>query len=514
MEKRLMIVLVLMLLVSSVFANWKSDEMLIVPKVNNDAITIDGVMDEPEWSYVLNSGIGNLWDRDDYFAEFGVLYDDEFLYFYFVVEDDWLDYQASTWNTDAVEIYLDGDNSKEESFDGLDDYQITCTVGAADVSEWVGSGDYPRDNIEYVLVETDLGYNVEIALPLEDFGILDFFGLDVALNDADDTGAREDQIWFWGGEGASWNRPIDWNDAVLGDPIPVEDGALVINKVENDGITVDGLADEEVWGPAMTNVIGSDATMEDYYANFGVLYDDNNLYLFFSVLDDWLDYQASTWNTDAVEIYLDGDDSKEDSFDGLNDFQVTAVLGAADVSEWVGSADYPRDGINYTLVETELGYNFEVALPLLDFDIFPPFGMDVALNDADDTGAREDQPWWWGGQGSSWNTPSDWNTIVFGTETVVADQPVSVPADLTLLQNYPNPFNPKTAIEYTLNSSGHTRLCVYDLMGREIAVLVNSVQSAGSYRVEFDGMDLASGVYIYQLQTGSTILTRKMTYLR
>ena len=208
--KRLLLVLCLMLVTTSVFANWKLDEMLIIPRVNNDAITIDGVMDEPEWSYVLNSGIGNLFDRDDYFAEFGVLYDDEFLYFYFVVEDDWLDYQASTWNTDAVEIYLDCDNSKEESFDGVDDYQITCTVGAADVSEWVGSGDYPRDNIQYVLMETDLGYEVEMALPIGDFGILDFFGLDVALNDADDTGAREDQIWFWGGEGASWNRPIDF----------------------------------------------------------------------------------------------------------------------------------------------------------------------------------------------------------------------------------------------------------------------------------------------------------------
>ncbi len=512
--KRLFTILFVCCMVATTFANWSVDSMLVVPKVESGTITIDGAMEEPEWGYVLNSGIGTLWDRDDYFAEFGVLYDDDYLYLFFSVEDDWLDYQASTWNTDALEIYLDGDNSKEETFDGVDDYQITCPVGAADVTEWVGTGDFLRDNIDYVLVETELGYDVEIAFPIVDLQITDYFGMDVALNDADDTGAREDQIWWWGGEGSSWNTPSDWNDAMLGDPIPVQDGQLVINKVENGSITADAAATEEAWASAMTNIIGSRATMEDYYATFGVLYDDENLYLYFSVIDEWLDFQASTWNTDAIEMYFDGDDSKEETFDGTNDFQVTCPLGAADVTEWVGTGDFPRDGIVYTLAETDLGYDVEIALPLVDFDLTDPFGFDVALNDADDTAAREDQPWWWGGQGSSWNTPLDWNSVTFGTATAVEETPSNIPTDLTLQQNYPNPFNPTTAIRYDLVSAGHTRLVVYDIIGHEVAVLVDGYQSAGEHRVEFDGTGLASGTYFYQLETGSTTITKRMTYLR
>jgi len=512
--KSLFILLFVVCLTSATFANWTVDSMLVVPKVPNETVTVDGIMDESEWGYVLNSGIGTLWDRDDYFAEFGVLYDDEYLYMFFSVEDDWLDFQASTWNTDAIEIYVDGDNSKEDSFDGLDDFQITCPVGAADVSEWVGTGDYPRDNIDYVLLETELGYDVEMAFPIVDLMITDYFGMDVALNDADDTGAREDQIWWMGGQGSSWNTPSDWNDAILGGPIPVEDGQLVINKVENESITPDAAATEEAWTSAMTNVIGSDATVEDYYAKFGVLYDDEYLYLYFSVIDDWLDFQASTWNTDAIEMYFDGDDSKEDNFDGFNDYQVTCPVGAADVSEWVGTGDYPRDGIVYTLAETDLGYDVEISLPIVDFDITEPFGFDVALNDADDTGAREDQPWWWGGQGSSWNTPSDWNTVILGTGTAVEDNSTNLPTQVSLEQNYPNPFNPTTAIRYNLAKSGHTRLVVYDVLGHKVATLVDSHQPAGSYRIEFDGSELSSGAYFYRLEVGSSILTRKMTCLR
>ncbi len=514
--KTFMTFLCAVFILNAAHANWLTqDSTVVVPKVANDLITIDGLMDEPEWSYVLNSGIGNLWERMDYYAEFGILYDDNYLYLFVSVEDDWLDFQASTWNTDAIEIYLDGDDSKAETFDGIDDYQITCPVGAADVSEWVGTGDYPRDNIDYVLVETELGYDVEIALPLDDLGIGEYFGMDMALNDADDTAAREDQLWWLGGQGSSWNTPSDWNYAMLGGDIPVKDGQLVIGKVENGSITPDGEATEEAWANAMTNILGSDATIEDYWGKFGLLYDDTNLYLYFSIIDDWLDFQAGTWNTDAIELYLDGDDTKEDTFDGIDDFQVTCPVGAADVSEWVGTGEYPRDAIDYTLTETDLGYDIEISLSIADFGILEPFGFDVALNDADDTAAREDQLWWWGGQGSSWNTPSDWNTVTFGETTPVENdrQSVKLPS-FSLEQNYPNPFNPSTVIQYNLEKPGYNRLVVFDLLGQKVATLVDKFESAGAYRVEFDASDLAGGMYFYRLESNGNVLTRKMTFVR
>ncbi len=74
------------------------------------------------------------------------------------------------------------------------------------------------------------------------------------------------------------------------------------------------------------------------------------------------------------------------------------------------------------------------------------------------------------------------------------------PIRFVLKQNYPNPFNPNTTIRYEMPKSTEVRLSVYDLLGREVTVLVNERRDAGVHEVKFDGSNLASGVYFYQLQ--------------
>ncbi len=88
------------------------------------------------------------------------------------------------------------------------------------------------------------------------------------------------------------------------------------------------------------------------------------------------------------------------------------------------------------------------------------------------------------------------------------------PTSYALEQNYPNPFNPSTEITYTLPESGNVELKVYDLSGREVDVLVQEHQSAGSYRLTLDGSHMSSGIYIYSLNAGSVHLTRKMILLK
>lgn len=80
--------------------------------------------------------------------------------------------------------------------------------------------------------------------------------------------------------------------------------------------------------------------------------------------------------------------------------------------------------------------------------------------------------------------------------------------------NFPNPFNPTTNISYSLTNEGFVSLKVYDLLGKEIATLVNVVKSSGQYTVPFNASNLPSGVYIYTLQTNGRTLTRKMLLLR
>jgi hypothetical protein len=83
-----------------------------------------------------------------------------------------------------------------------------------------------------------------------------------------------------------------------------------------------------------------------------------------------------------------------------------------------------------------------------------------------------------------------------------------------LYQNYPNPFNPITSIEYSIPLDSHVSLKVYDILGNEVATLVNESKLPGSYQVSFDASGLASGVYFYKLQTGSYSQSRKMIILK
>ncbi|MCJ7554980.1 MAG: T9SS type A sorting domain-containing protein [Ignavibacteriaceae bacterium] len=88
------------------------------------------------------------------------------------------------------------------------------------------------------------------------------------------------------------------------------------------------------------------------------------------------------------------------------------------------------------------------------------------------------------------------------------------PDEFELSQNYPNPFNPGTVISYKLPASGNVTLKVYDILGNEIAALVNEEKTAGSYVVDFNASELSTGVYFYRLQAGSFVQTKKMTVIK
>ncbi|MEJ2617960.1 MAG: T9SS type A sorting domain-containing protein, partial [Ignavibacteriaceae bacterium] len=107
--------------------------------------------------------------------------------------------------------------------------------------------------------------------------------------------------------------------------------------------------------------------------------------------------------------------------------------------------------------------------------------------------------------------------------TGVKDISNGLPNEFNLSQNYPNPFNPSTIIKYQIleevrndNSSGLTSVClsVFDVLGREVATLVNQKQKPGNYEVTWDASNHPSGVYFYKLQTGDFIQTKKMILLR
>ena len=106
--------------------------------------------------------------------------------------------------------------------------------------------------------------------------------------------------------------------------------------------------------------------------------------------------------------------------------------------------------------------------------------------------------------------------IVYGdtTTTSVDDYRGMIPENIVLYQNYPNPFNPSTSIKYSLSSRQFVNIKVYDITGREVALLLKEEKPAGTYEIKFDGSALPSGVYFCKMQAGSHHHIMKMILLK
>jgi hypothetical protein len=119
-------------------------------------------------------------------------------------------------------------------------------------------------------------------------------------------------------------------------------------------------------------------------------------------------------------------------------------------------------------------------------------------------------------QGRIFTASAEYGMMIFQNNLVteVESENEVQPTQFSLNQNYPNPFNPSTKINYSLPSSGFVTLKVYDILGNEIATLLNENKLAGNYEVDFSGKNLSSGVYLYVLKYENQVLSRKMLLLK
>ncbi len=116
--------------------------------------------------------------------------------------------------------------------------------------------------------------------------------------------------------------------------------------------------------------------------------------------------------------------------------------------------------------------------------------------------------------GSDGKALGDLNWFPEQLATAVPKMLNTLPTKFDLSQNYPNPFNPTTMIKYSIPQSSFVTLKVYNLLGQEIATLVSQEQTPGNYIVNFDASKLASGIYMYRIQTGNSSLTKKMVLMK
>tara|TARA_R110000868_G_scaffold410693_1_gene699766 strand:+ start:5031 stop:7610 length:2580 start_codon:yes stop_codon:yes gene_type:complete len=223
------------------------------------------------------------------------------------------------------------------------------------------------------------------------------------------------------------------------------------------------------------------------------------------------DYSQRINASGQLKTYLDNNRA-DDNVIVLGDFNDEILQSTA------GGIESPYknfdDDTEYTIITKNLeekGYTSYSRFSMIDHIIFTS-----ELSDEYFVGTeRIENPFY---IGSFLSETSDhfpvWVRFNFGVQVSNETELEDVATEFRLDQNYPNPFNPSTTISYNLAENSNVSLAVYDLMGRKVATLVNSKQSAGEQSINFDASNLASGVYIYRLNTGNQLFTKKMILLK
>lgn len=114
---------------------------------------------------------------------------------------------------------------------------------------------------------------------------------------------------------------------------------------------------------------------------------------------------------------------------------------------------------------------------------------------------------------------SDYLLLEKPTVLIENEKNSSTPESYSLSQNYPNPFNPSTTIHYELPTESNVKIAIYDMLGRKIHELISQKQHAGNHSVQWNGIDsqgnkVSAGIYLYQIQAGDFVQTKKMLLLR
>jgi hypothetical protein len=532
---------------------------------------IDGEMDDI-WlnvprNVIANFAIkgkleGNPWY--DCSAEWRAMWHDQALFFYAEVRDDSLkskgtDYTTETdgYRWDSFEFYNDADHSRGTNYDGVDDVQFRVHENdlARTIWAWTNLKGPKFDMSEFEWNEkiTEYGWAVEFMAIMDEIFLFPepgmLIGTDVEYNDNDHQNGREHKLLSFGTTERSHADPSYFGEAVLSG-WTASDTLMITRAVQPPAM--DGLLDDAWSGvpPIAGNRTMSMAKLRNYAdcsMNTRMMWDSNYLYYFVKVWDDTLMRDGNgDYNDDQLELYIDGDNSHGTTYDRVNDFQFafayqnagqpldaihltgSSVGTAIDLSGVVQVSRTFIDTVTVTLGKISRldtigrGFTLELAVPLPALHITPKaghlLGIEADYNDDDDGGDRDVKIKTYSKTDNTWQNPGEMRPArliaASSGELNVVSEKESRPADFSLAQNYPNPFNPVTEIHYAIPRPQRVRLTVFDIMGREIRILVDGFQGEGRHRVEFQAGGLASGVYLYRLETEGRTITKKMMLMR
>jgi hypothetical protein len=302
---------------------------------------------------------------------------------------------------------------------------------------------------------------------------------------------------------------------------------IIINSFRNEPLRA-----HMVGGGSLTD--SNDCSAKAYLAM-----DANNLYVAFDVVDDTVSIDTAgvnTWAQDSPDLNIGLYDSKGMIHAGYNrgaepDHMFRFSLNRLNNDHGGANPILMYPGVNYIFKKKTLtpGYVVEAKMPFTaiqalysgDALFVPKAGMripfDFSINDRDSkTGIYDREAilaYSTYNNNSSYQNMYNWTyTWIDGATNVRQDEAVARIFELS--QNYPNPFNPTTNIKFSIPQSGMVSLKLFDILGREVMTVMNQFQEAGSYTATLDASKLATGMYMYKLESGSFSSVKKMMLIK
>jgi hypothetical protein len=305
-----------------------------------------------------------------------------------------------------------------------------------------------------------------------------------------------DQPGIYLAEESAW--PVDgfgdWDGSGTNVFFQVGDDTLTY-RIDRDEAFYDGTAEPEDGAEVMLSGILARFDAEAQF--YGGFFDDDILSSpigAFSLLSPADETSLTLEGKDTTKVEITWSQAKSDS---AVTYTWHADLPDGDFSEPLLSIPSNNDGSDTTLTLTYEGLDDALA------------GLDVAADASINL---------------IWTVTAETNTIVrfadesFALEltrgTIVSNESELIPVKFALEQNYPNPFNPSTKIEFALPETGKAQIEVFNMLGQQVATLVNSQFSAGKHTITFNARGLTSGIYFYRLTTGSSTITKRMTLIK
>ncbi len=460
---------------------------------------------------------------------------------------------GNNWNTTANEIFISATDSKTTPYLATDycfqiPHLLQGTETAVGVPTRIFGGKIDSTGCEFK-ISTDVsttadstaglgGWFLELKLPLANLSIPavagTILGWDYQSDIVEDPTAttRQYAATWWDTDNNNWKETDTFGEAILSADVnigmaKIYGGTATIDGVEDAAYTakpgfqnadyfrfVDGTSDD-IPNPTAGNVVCTS------------IYDATNLYMFFDVNDNNItDIPTNPlWNQSAVEWYI-GPDDKVSPYGPLDQqYQIPNWMKGQETGKLTtiyGGKLADTAGAAFKVVDKAdaSGYTVELNIPWTALNLGLPidsgtvigylFQMDYSSSGTARTGCAQ----WWDNTNGNWNSSITWGEAMLQKPGTAVKQLPTVVNRFNLDQNYPNPFNPATQIQYTIDKASKVKLTVYNVLGNQVAVLVNQTQQAGTYQTTFDAKNFSSGVYFYKLEAGSKTMSKKMMLLK